>query len=395
MELYQYLAEFARTTPALPMPCVTIVSRAAGPAAAWNTLSQDVSVIPTTSSNFPIALEAVMRAYRKAVCIVAERKAPAFPSCSTGCPKLRAPLVDILKIAHEAISVEGTIGGLKLLVDMHGCDLASVPVAPEGEDTESVPASAAITYQVGGDPPAVEEKVPDKKGKKGKDTAVAAAPASPRVETYSQNGAEFVDSFVNPWIDYEMISVEDPALGTDLETLRLLKTVSIYCAWFCLLIIISNSYFIVQKTTATIDSIKSSGGSKFEYAFCGVGEDVRCTLQVVADAALLKAEDLKALSSEAVFDSVKVRPQRYRTVTEAINLCSAARQLGWAVIVGSEENLPETSDTFISDLAVAVGAGQFSCGGFGNGFFTAKLDRLLQISETDDSVVFVGRRFRC
>lgn len=227
MELYQYLAEFARTTPALPMPCVSIVSRAAGPGAAWNTLSQDVSVIPTTSSNFPVALESVMRAYRKAVSIVAERKVPAFPSCSTGCPKLRAPLSDILKIAHEAISAEGTMGGLKLLVDMRGCDLATVPVVLEGEDAESAPAPTAITYQVGGDPPAVEEKVPDKKGKKGKEAAAVAAPASPRVETYSQNGAEFVDGFVNPWIDYEMISVEDPALGADLETLRLLKTVRI------------------------------------------------------------------------------------------------------------------------------------------------------------------------
>lgn len=150
-----------------------------------------------------------------------------------------------------------------------------------------------------------------------------------------------------------------------------------------------------QKTTSIIESIKSSGGSKFEYAANGVGEDPRCPLQVVADAAVLNVEDLKAFSTEAVFNSLKVRPLRYRTITEAINICATARQLGWAIIIGSEESVSETADTFISDLAVAVGAGQFCCGGLSSGFYTTKLDRLLQISEADDSLLFVGRRFRC
>jgi enolase len=153
--------------------------------------------------------------------------------------------------------------------------------------------------------------------------------------------------------------------------------------------------FIYQKTAETINSIKSSGGSKFAYAFNGVGEDVRCNLQVVADAALTSVDNLKAMSNEAVFNSVKIRPLRYRTVTEAITLCAAVRQLGWAVIIGFEENVSETTDSFISDLAVAVGAGQFSCGGLGSAVFTTKLDRLLQISEADASVLFVGRKFRC
>ena len=144
-----------------------------------------------------------------------------------------------------------------------------------------------------------------------------------------------------------------------------------------------------------LDSVKESGGSKFAYALSGIGEDVRCTLQVVADGAISSPEELKTFSSEAVFNCVKIRPLRYRTVTEAIDMCSAVRQLGWPLIVGSEESVSETPDTFISDFAVAIGAGQFNCGGFGSGYFTVKLDRLLRISEVDDSLQFVGRQFRC
>ena len=118
-------------------------------------------------------------------------------------------------------------------------------------------------------------------------------------------------------------------------------------------------------------------------------------LQIVADSALGNPNNLKALSTEAVFDAIKIRPLSYRTVTEAINLCAAARQLGWAIIVGSEEDLSETTDTFVCDLAVAIGAGQFYCGGFGSGYFTAKIDRLLHITATDSSIQFVGSRFRC
>ena len=96
VELYQYLAEYGRTTPSIPMPCISVVSRVAGPAEKWNTHSQDVGVIPTSSSSFSGALEAVMKAYRKVVHIVAANKAAVVPSSSTGCPKLRASLADIL-----------------------------------------------------------------------------------------------------------------------------------------------------------------------------------------------------------------------------------------------------------------------------------------------------------
>ncbi len=82
-------------------------------------------------------------------------------------------------------------------------------------------------------------------------------------------------------------------------------------------------------------------------------------------------------------------------MSEALSLCAVARQYGWTVIVGCEENAPETIDTFVSDLAVGVGAGQFACGGLGSGDFTAKLNRILEINASNPDVPFVGKRFRC
>lgn len=229
MELYQFLAECSRVIPAIPMPCISVISRVAGPDTAWNTLSQDVSVIPTNSSSLLNALEALTKAYRKVTNLVVERKLPVVPSSRTGCVKVRASLSDILKVASDAVSAEGAIGSLKLLVDMRGCDLAVVPTPRDSAIGEDLIASSAavVRYLVGGEPPNVAEKVTDKKDKRGKasTTAVEASPNSPRVETYTQNGAEFVDNFVNNWIDFEMISIEDPANRDDLGTLRLLKTV--------------------------------------------------------------------------------------------------------------------------------------------------------------------------
>lgn len=98
MELYRFLAECARTTPAMPMPSVAVVSRAAGPEAEWSRLYQDVSIIPTTSSNFGAALEAILKAYRRVVNLVVDRKFSLVPASEGGCPRVRAPLSDILKV---------------------------------------------------------------------------------------------------------------------------------------------------------------------------------------------------------------------------------------------------------------------------------------------------------
>ena len=43
-------------------------------------------------------------------------------------------------------------------------------------------------------------------------------------------------------------------------------------------------------------------------------------------------------------------------------LCKAVRDAGLGLIVGCNEGCPETLDSFLTDLAVAVGAGQLAAG---------------------------------
>ena len=110
------------------------------------------------------------------------------------------------------------MGGLKLALDLHGCEIATTP--DEGP--------VSYTYVVAGPNPAAVAPPPDPKKAaapaKGKE---APPPVSPRTEIFKQNGTELVESVISNWIDYEFISIEDPSHGNDTETLRLLKTVLI------------------------------------------------------------------------------------------------------------------------------------------------------------------------
>ena len=83
----------------IPMPCVSVISRVAGPEAGWAVYSQEVGVIPTSSSSFPNAVEALMGAYRRVVRAVGDSKLSVVPSSSAGCPKLRASLTEIIKVS--------------------------------------------------------------------------------------------------------------------------------------------------------------------------------------------------------------------------------------------------------------------------------------------------------
>ena len=82
------------------------------------------------------------------------------------------------------------------------------------------------------------------------------------------------------------------------------------------------------------------------------------------------------------------------SLTNAIELCKTARELGWAVIIACAEDGPETCDTFISDFAVGIGAAQFMGGGLHSSETSAKYNRLLEISREHQGIAFIGSKFR-
>ena len=72
------------------------------------------------------------------------------------------------------------------------------------------------------------------------------------------------------------------------------------------------------------------------------------------------------------------------TVSETIALCQAA---GWRYVISHRSG--ETEDTFIADLAVAMGGGQIKTGSACRGERIAKYNRLLEIEmELADSAVY-------
>jgi enolase len=126
----------------------------------------------------------------------------------------------------------------------------------------------------------------------------------------------------------------------------------------------------------------------------GIGHDVNCHLQLVADSAVKTPEDVSRVDAEGVFDTLKVNLFKAGSVYKALQLVKAAKAAKWAVIVGAEEHCNETNDDFIADFAVAVGAGQFSGGGFGSGECMSKFNRIMEIIREHDTIPFAGRNFR-
>lgn len=94
------------------------------------------------------------------------------------------------------------------------------------------------------------------------------------------------------------------------------------------------------------------------------------------------------------YNALKIRMDKVRSVSEAIALSVAARECKFAVIVGCGEDGPETGDTFSSDLAVGLGAGQFTGGGLESGEYCAGYNRLMEIQREAESISFVRRYFR-
>lgn len=114
----------------------------------------------------------------------------------------------------------------------------------------------------------------------------------------------------------------------------------------------------------------------------------------MADTAVKTPEDVTRVDAEGVFDTLKVNLFKAGSVYKALQLVKAAKAAKWSVIIGAEEHCNETNDDFMADFAVAVGAGQFSAGGFNSGECMCKYNRIMEILREHDTIPFAGRNFR-
>jgi enolase len=78
----------------------------------------------------------------------------------------------------------------------------------------------------------------------------------------------------------------------------------------------------------------------------------------------------------------------------AIDICKTAHEIGWSVIVSTSKETPETMDTFLSDFAVGVGSSQFQIGGLHSIEYSMKFNRILEISQENEHLQYLGNNFR-
>jgi enolase len=111
-----------------------------------------------------------------------------------------------------------------------------------------------------------------------------------------------------------------------------------------------------------------------------VGDDIFCTNPVLLQRGI----------EGKVANAILIKPNQIGTVTETMDCAALAKSAGYACYVSHRSG--ETEDTFIADLAVALGCGQIKTGSGCRGERTAKYNRLLRIEqELGTRARFLGR----
>ncbi len=100
-----------------------------------------------------------------------------------------------------------------------------------------------------------------------------------------------------------------------------------------------------------------------------VGDD----LLVSSPTRIKRVLDLKACNG------LNLKPNQIGTLTETLEAFQLARNAKWTIVVSDRAG--ETEDSFISDLAVGIGAEYLKAGGFSRSERVAKYNRLLRIEE--------------
>ena len=112
------------------------------------------------------------------------------------------------------------------------------------------------------------------------------------------------------------------------------------------------------------------------------------TVQVVGDDLYVtNVTRLQKGIEEKASNSILIKLNQIGTLTETVEAILLARQAGMSSVISHRSG--ETEDTFIADLAVAMGTGQIKTGAPARSERTAKYNRLMEISsELGDGAIF-------
>ncbi len=103
-------------------------------------------------------------------------------------------------------------------------------------------------------------------------------------------------------------------------------------------------------------------------------------IQIVGDdLTVTNVERIQKAVDDELCNALLLKVNQIGTLSESINSANLAVKNKWNVMVSHRSG--ETTDTFISDLAVGLGCGQLKCGAPCRGERVAKYNRLLRIEE--------------
>ncbi len=113
-------------------------------------------------------------------------------------------------------------------------------------------------------------------------------------------------------------------------------------------------------------------------------------IQLVGDDVFVTNPDILAEGIEQnIANSILIKLNQIGTLTETLDTIEMAKQAGYTTVVSHRSG--ETEDSFISDLAVGVNAGQIKTGSLSRSDRLAKYNQLLRIEEDlEDAGLYYG-----
>ncbi|MBU4369009.1 phosphopyruvate hydratase [Patescibacteria group bacterium] len=172
-----------------------------------------------------------------------------------------------------------------------------------------------------------------------------------------------IDAGANSFYDAKENKYILKADGVSLSSDRL---VSLYLEWI-------NKYNLISIEDPLNEKDWEEWGGAYRRLKTAKGE-----LMVVTDD--LTATNLKRITraiKETVGSAIIIKPNQVGTLSETMETVNAARKAGWKIVVSHRSG--ETCDSFIADLAVAVGADFIKAGSLSRGERLAKYNRLMEI----------------
>jgi enolase len=114
--------------------------------------------------------------------------------------------------------------------------------------------------------------------------------------------------------------------------------------------------------------------------FAEITKKLSSKIQIVGDDLLVtNVKRIKKAARRKLCNALLLKINQIGTITESLKAAKLAFENNWGVMVSHRSG--ETEDTFISDLAVALGCGQIKIGAPCRGERTCKYNRLLRIEE--------------